>query len=155
MLPLTQCASCSGTLVPLQDSLPLTPKLISSTRLDCLTLVLMSCHIRVHFSSEFLLIFKTHNTVQTYLEMCLSMKDKCCLKTQHTSCSVTFALLLAVKIIETWCWHLPFLLVCSVDFYVFFYTFHRFSLLLSLVKQEKILWVLGWIFAVNLYLVGN
>lgn len=108
VLPLTQCAGCPGTLVPLQDSLSLTQKLISSTRVDCHTLVLTSCHVRVHFSSEFLLIFKTYTTVQSYLEMCSSMKDKCCLKLLHPSCSVTFALLLAVKIIETQCWHLPF-----------------------------------------------
>lgn len=149
MLPPAQCAGFSGTLVPLQDSLSLTHKLISSTRLDCLTLVLPSYHVRAHFYSKFLLIFKTYTTVQNYLEMCSSMKEEVFLKSQHPSCFVTFALLLAVKIIETQCWYLSFLLMCWMDFYVFFYTFHRFSLLLSVVKQQKILWILGGIFAMN------
>lgn len=69
VLPPAQWAGCSGTLVPLQDSLSLTYELISITRLDCLTLVLAPCHVKVHFSSEFLVIFKIYTAVQSYLEI--------------------------------------------------------------------------------------
>lgn len=121
------------SLVSLQDSLSLTHKL-TPTRLFCLAPVLTCCLVSVHFSSEFLLIFKTHPTLLSYLQICTSIEERGCLYTQCSSCSITSALLPAVSITETQCSDLPFLYWCVIGIFMFSSINFIDFFLLSLVK---------------------